>query len=258
MEAAVAAARREVVHSRALRVRAEEYAGYLAASNPSASEICWPVRIGGQAEAAIFAAATAKTPMIDVQIGTARARVRAGIRGIPPDARSWIAGFHLATLAREKATLDALARVPLDLLRSPGTTGEDPSLLLAAALQAFWKREDDAPRRLLEALKATDPDRLPPSSRDHAQHILVPEMELLYRVMLQDAGGFNLALSKALEAHKAYWGSPVGGRNQEAAGFLAFGPMAMAALAHEAGMRVEVESDYLLTWLVRGDCHPTR
>ena len=133
-------------------------------------------------------------------------------------------------------------------------TSPEYSHLFQEALRSFWRRADDAPERLLAALKATEPELLPEGAEEYVLAIVVPQMELLYRVMLQDAKGFNEALGKGLEAFKKYWSKK--DRVDKPEGYLALGIAAVASFAHEAEMPIEVESDYVPMGLVRGDCHP--
>ena len=77
----------------------------------------------------------------------------------------------------------------------------------------------------------------------------VPELELLVRHLQRDARAFDEALQFALERHKKYWSQ--GDRKFNPHGFLALGPTAIAALAYEAQMPIEAESDYLPMAVVR-------
>ncbi|MEU8784799.1 immunity 49 family protein [Streptomyces sp. NPDC048637] len=61
--------------------------------------------------------------------------------------------------------------------------------------------------------------------------------------MRKDHEGFNQALAEALELHKAYWSRE--DRSDDIVGYLALGPLAMACLAYDAGIPIEVESEYL-------------
>ncbi|MEU0112119.1 immunity 49 family protein [Streptomyces sp. NPDC006251] len=69
-------------------------------------------------------------------------------------------------------------------------------------------------------------------------------MMLLYRVIRRDPAEFNKALTDALRWHKAYWTADLD-RATSADGLVALGPLAMACLARDQGITVEVESEYL-------------
>jgi hypothetical protein len=78
-----------------------------------------------------------------------------------------------------------------------------------------------------------------------------PELDLL-SCLLDRPAAFQESLVQALLGHKRFWSrSPDARRNYW--GFLALGPLALAAAAYDRGIPFEVESDYLPMPLVRGD-----
>ncbi|MFC4906043.1 immunity 49 family protein [Actinomadura gamaensis] len=89
--------------------------------------------------------------------------------------------------------------------------------------------EDDPYVQALVAHWASEPVELEPSS---------PEGEMLRAIVGRDAAAFNAALVTALERHRER-----AGRNPR--DLIAWGPLALAALAHDAGLPIEVESGYL-------------
>ena len=52
--------------------------------------------------------------------------------------------------------------------------------------------------------------------------------------------------------HKIYWGSE--DNSMDGYGFIAWGPLALSCLAYDAGIPIEVESDYLPLRLLHGEC----
>jgi len=248
-------ARKDLLRCNGLRITASQYAGYLSVIEPGSPEICRALRLGAQSMAAVFSAATATSAEVEVTLGEGPpARVAAQVARDLHDVGSWREGYFLAAICRETPLLDVLCRTPIDLLRQSSTRAEEYSYLFADALRSYWRREDEAPERLLSALEATDPDRLQPASRDYVLHVVVPQMEMFYRLMLQEEDGFNEALLKALEHHNRFWSDATDSRNREASAFIALGPLALASFAHDAGLAVKVESDYLPGRLVDGDC----
>jgi hypothetical protein len=57
-------------------------------------------------------------------------------------------------------------------------------------------------------------------------------------------------LVAALQAHKKFWGTKA--KSQHPNGWLARGPLALCCLARDQGVPVNVESDYLLPYLIEG------
>jgi hypothetical protein len=76
------------------------------------------------------------------------------------------------------------------------------------------------------------------------QNILYPPINLFHRSVRKDEADFNQALVEALELHKAYWTADED-RANDPEGRIALGPLAVACLAYDGGIPIEVESDYL-------------
>ncbi|EGX54915.1 hypothetical protein SZN_35547, partial [Streptomyces zinciresistens K42] len=74
--------------------------------------------------------------------------------------------------------------------------------------------------------------------------ILYPPLELFHRYQRQEAEQFNAALVDAITRHKDYWTAD-DARSLSGEGLVALGPLALACMAYDAGMPIEVESAYL-------------
>jgi hypothetical protein len=254
----VEAARKDLTRCNMLRFTASAYAGEVEAVEPGSPEVCRGLRLGAQTMAAMFKAATADSSDVDVQLDDG-GPVSVSARTSPASVNvaNWKHGFYHAVICREKPILDLLCRVPADLLRGvKGFKADECVYLHAEALRAYWQQADDAPERLAAALEATAPESLEFAPGDLVLDLWVPEMELLYRVMLKDEQGFNEALRKALELHKRYWGQKKDNRWNDAQAFLSIPITALSCLAWESDLEVKVSSDYIPRWLVEGDCHP--
>ncbi|WP_437729014.1 immunity 49 family protein [Sorangium sp. So ce861] len=155
----------------------------------------------------------------------------------------WDRAFFAAMATRSYEALEILAGIPLDLLRKSRTKSEEWRYLYIEAFTAFVRRDRDAPERVLAATKAADPDTVAPAFRTFVLDIASLDLELLYRVMTGDQAGFDAALPKALKGHKHYYGRGDGKR--DILGQLALRPLALCAVARDAGMTIGVESDYL-------------
>jgi immunity protein 49 of polymorphic toxin system len=243
---------RNLSHANMCRSTTQALAADLAAVDPGSDRICEAVRLGAEATAALFAAATAGQGEVQVRLGGQVVRAPAAVDPSVVEPSNWQGGYFLAAICRESALLDVLCKTPAELLRRSSTRGEKFVYLYTEALRAFWRKEDEAPGLLLEALKATDPDQLEFTSADYVLDIVVPQMEVLYRLMDADAAGFNQALEKAVTLHRDYWKK--GKRKNDPEGYVSFPLTAFASTAHDGGIPVEVESDYLPERLVQGDC----
>lgn len=222
---------------------AQDYASYLMVVDPTSPQVDYALRVAVQAVLGVFARACATEGTVPITIGD-DPPVELPARG-PHDYANivkWRTGFYLALLRRDAGAVDALCRVPSSVIRSSPTKADESAYLFADALQALWLDSPDAADRLKAAVDATEPSRIEHAS-DHVLNVLVPEMELVYRFAVRDADAFNEALRYALERHKKYWGTKK--LRLDARGFVAWGPLALAGLAHDEGMDITVESDYL-------------
>jgi hypothetical protein len=253
MKATIGPARERPSFLSTLLNTAREYAGALAVAEPESPQLCAALRLGAQAAAALFAAASAGSGVVEAPLGDGPpARLPATGATDSTDFANWRSGFFMAAVCRDRRSLDTLGQTPMDVLRGSSTKGDECMYLFAHALQGLWRREPDTAKRVQAALEATDPTRLSISPEEFVLNVTVPELELVFRFLLGEAAAFNEALSFALERHKKYWGK--GDRKRDTLGWLALGPLAMASFAHDAGRPVEVESDYLPMRLVHGDC----
>jgi Immunity protein 49 len=231
--------------------KTRSYAGYLAVAQPKSEEICRALRIGARAAASIFALATGNGE-VEVDLGEMRTKLPATGSTDSTHVGNWRIGWWLAHIVRDHSAIAQLVSTPIDVLRQSSTRGDECQYLFIDALQAFEKRADDWSTRLRMALDATDPEQVNISDEEFVLNILVPEMQLLFRLAIGEIAPFNEALQFALERHKKYWGK--GNRKRDPDGYLALGPLAIVAIAHNAGMPIEVESEYLPRRLFEGDC----
>ena len=123
--------------------------------------------------------------------------------------------------------------------------------LYVEVLRGLWGNDETTGERLLGAIKATDPVLLVNTDPEYVIEVVVPEMEILLNILRRDPSGIGRTIEKGLARHEAFWGKE--SRREYPDRFLALGPLAMAAIAHDRGLVVEIKSDYLPPWLVRGE-----
>ncbi|MGW2647864.1 immunity 49 family protein [Streptomyces sp. NPDC001393] len=157
---------------------------------------------------------------------------------------TWVTAFYLAMICRDNDRLRQLAEVPVPLLRGSGAVFDEYIYSWVDALQSFWLGRQDMGEKLVAAVDGTSPEALQYADADLMSKILYPPMVLLYRVIRRDAGELDKALADALRQHRAYW-TATEDRATSADGLVALGPLAMACLARDQGITVEVESAYM-------------
>lgn len=220
---------------------ARSYAGYLAAANAPQVELGRALRIGAEAATAIFALGTGSG---EIEFSIAGQRARHAATGPNGATRpgTWRIGWWLAQLVGDQTAIDTLAATPVALLRASGTTTDECQYRFVEALQGFQSQAPTWGDSLQAAVDATDPEAVALIDEDFVLNILVPEMQLLFYLALNESDQFQTAFEFALERHKKYWSKA--DRKRDPDGFLALGPMALASLAVSAGIPVEMESDY--------------
>jgi Immunity protein 49 len=164
------------------------------------------------------------------------------------DARNWIKAFHLGMIVHEPDILDDLCRFPTDLMRESSNHGVHVGEFTYAQvemLKAFWRGDPELEEYALKAFKeASDAATLTESFIDYAVNIASYEISLFIRVHVEKEL-FNTDLAEAIERHKKHYFIGKDKVVNDSRVFLALGPLAMCALAHERGIPIEVESAYI-------------
>ncbi|OAL17043.1 hypothetical protein A4V12_00795 [Streptomyces noursei] len=165
-------------------------------------------------------------------------------------AASWLTSYYLAVICRENERADRLAHVPAAFLRASGAEFDEYIHPWVETLQNAWFHRQETWDSLAEAVDGTDPARARAASEELMVKILHPPIELFRRYQRREAEQFNAALADALTWHKEYWTANEA-RAVSGDGLVALGPLAIACMAHDAGMPIEVESEYLPKHLLR-------
>jgi hypothetical protein len=230
------------------------YAGYLSVLEPTSPDICKYLKLSAQAVAALFVSAAAEPGYVDVPIGDGSL---IHIPTIEPGSRThvarWCDGFFVAVISCDTESLDRLCSVPISLTQLSSTRSSKLHYFFAEALQGFYLGKREAYSLLAEAISLATPEDVYEGSWLFESSISIPWMKLLDCVMHSDQERFNTTLQEALQLHKAYWT-----RSEDSLlypqSYLALGLIAICRLAHEQGMIVDGDSDYLPLRLVAGEC----
>jgi hypothetical protein len=230
------------------------YAGYLSVIEPNSPDICKYLKLSAQTAAAIFVSAAMEPGYIDVPIGDGPL---IHIPAIEPSsithASKWCDGFLAAIISCDTESLDRLCSVPISLTKLSSTRSSKFFYLFAEALQGFYLGKREAYSLLAEAMRLATPEDVYEGSWPYTSSITLPWMKLLDCVMNSDQERFNTVLQEALQLHKEYWT-----RSEDSLlyseSYMALGLIAICRLAHEQGMIVDGDSDYLPLRLVAGEC----
>lgn len=244
-------------HRRLSRLHREAgiWAAYQTAAEAGNPDLLLALQIAARAAAASLLLASHPGETFTISLGEG---APATLTGEGPDSTTsvstWLGGFRAASICRDLEAIRWLLDVPTSVLRASSTQGDDYAYDYVDALRGFWSKDSTTVARLVLAIEGTDPVKLVNADPDYVMDLVVPEMEIFLHILSNDAASVNDALRKALALHESYWGEE--SRQDDFDGFLALGPLAMAAIAHDRGIPIEVESGYMPAWLVRGEWAP--
>ncbi|MEU4200781.1 immunity 49 family protein [Streptomyces sp. NPDC026294] len=197
-----------------------------------------------QLGSALFAVTGASEGTIECRID----RKRRTIRAIGPlssaDAGNWLTAFWLAVICREQQRMTQLCEIPLERLRAPEGQYDEYIYHWVDTLQTYWLRRPGLVEKLTATLQMSHPEVARTAPRDLLQGLLYPPINLFYRFVTKDEAGFSPALAEALKLHQTYW-TLTEERKADIDGSIALGPLAIACLAFDGELPIEVDSEYL-------------
>ncbi|GAA2480607.1 hypothetical protein GCM10023100_51670 [Actinocorallia cavernae] len=223
-------------------------------TNPTAGEFpTWEAWVTAmQIGCGLFAAGTAAEGPVACRVGS-----EGGVKNLPATgpqdylhAGSWLTSFYLAVICRENGRVEQLAQVPVSFLRASGAEFDEYVYAWVETLQNLWFGRREVWDTLATAIDGTAPEAAPIAGQELMLKILYPPLELFHHYLRREAGEFNATLADALTWHKEYWAANEA-RSRSGEGLVALAPLAVACMAYDAGMPVDVESEYIPRALLR-------
>lgn len=198
--------------------------------------------IASRAGAALFESANTTEEQFEYII-----RARISLKATGPTHKhspaAWLESLWTAAICRARNLVDDLCSTPDETLRAAGQYDEYVYSWIDA-LKAFFTNGEDLYAKINRSIELTDPSRLANSTAEIALLRYYPSMKLLFSLASGEAEQFNEDLREAVELHQRFWTA-----NDERArhpdGFFALAPTALAAIAHDRGVTIGVESEYL-------------
>ncbi|MBD9701085.1 immunity 49 family protein [Streptomyces caniscabiei] len=197
-----------------------------------------------QVGSALFAAAVTTEESVECRIAHASRTLPAIGAQHFTDAGNWVTAFWLAIVCRDQERMTRLCEVPVAILRASGAVYDEYVYDWVDALQAYWLERPGLGDKFTAAFEGTDPERVRVADRELMLKILYPPLNLFLQFLKRDEEQFNAALVQALRLHKEYWNADQD-RRESISGTVALGPLAVACLAYDVGMSIQVESEYL-------------
>ncbi|MDH6630270.1 hypothetical protein M2271_008130 [Streptomyces sp. LBL] len=217
-------------------------------TNPTAEEFpTWEAWVTAmQVGSALFAAGTATEGPVPCRVGSAGEVKKLPATG-PQDylhAGNWLTAFYLAVICRDNERVNQLAQIPVSFLRESGAEFDEYIYAWVETLQHFWFGRQEAWDTLATAIHGTEPENAQIAGPELMLKILYPPLDLFQRYLRRENEQFNAALVDALTWHKEYW-TANSARSLSGEGLVALGPLAIACMAYDADMPIEIESEYI-------------
>ena len=157
-------------------------------------------------------------------------------------------------MSRDERSLAALSTISDDVLRASPSQADEYAYAWKEALLAFRSNPSSALPHVERAVALTQADQIRVSN-EVAAMAQGKIYALLGALAAGHANDFQSALVSSLEAHRTFWRKPK--RNaQQPLGWVAWGPLALCCLARDRGLAINVESDYLLPYLIERRWQP--
>ncbi|PTM58496.1 immunity 49 family protein [Desmospora activa] len=164
----------------------------------------------------------------------------------------WLESLWACLISRNEPATDELCKFPVNSLRTIDGTYAPFVYSWAEAVLSFCLREDAALSKLNAALSATAPDKVDRDLLNIALQIYYPQMKVLHHLATHNVDEFNKALAQAVDLHREFW-TVDQYRATDPDGYFSLPLTAMAAIAHDIGMAVTVESEYLPARFIIGE-----
>ncbi|MGW8558008.1 immunity 49 family protein [Streptomyces tubercidicus] len=205
-----------------------------------------------QVGSALFASGTAQEGPVACRVGTLDEVRKLPATG-PQDylhAGNWLTSFYLAVICCENERAKQLAQIPVEFLRASGAEFDEYVYAWIETLQHFWFGRSQAWETLVNAVQGTTPENARIADSELMLKILYPPLELFQLYLRREDQAFNDSLANALTWHKEYWTANEA-RSLSGDGLVALAPLAIACMAHDADMPIDVESEYLPKHLLK-------
>ncbi|MEU0695664.1 immunity 49 family protein [Streptomyces niveus] len=233
--------------------RALMVAGYRSALDGKAQEQVTfdAFSLASQAHTALFELAFSGLASVRLEIDGYRTLPVSDIPRRRATSAEWMNAMWLATICRDEQRLRFLCDIPSDWLHASEDYATDSYVQAwVDALQSYWNRKANFLDNLESAIRMTAPEELK-YNLPYGLRIAFPAMELMYHESQNDEDAFNVCLESSLALHKEYWTSS-DDISIDPFGYVALPLLALASIASDRGMRVDVTSDYIPAGLVEG------
>ncbi len=202
------------------------------------------IKLGVEAGLAMFICAASPGQLVTFELGGETLNQQARISPDQVHTGRWEKVWYGANILGDSDSLRTLCSFPLSLALTSPTVGEAVDELWVRVLHTLTTTGRFDADLMTRALECTDPSKLPDEVVDLTLYLTVPCLDLLFRLAMNDAPGFQKALKQALDKHRRYWGSPENA--SDPTGFVSWPLSALVAMAQARGMNLPLQHPYLL------------
>jgi hypothetical protein len=168
------------------------------------------------------------------------------------DTDTWLSAFFSAVVSRNGSGIRTLCQVPEPIHKNANLKPDRFDLAFVRAMKGLYNPEANIGQLLVDVMEASAPDALDKDRSEYASSILLPQLPLYRCILSSDQDEFNEKLEQAVSRHKDYWGKKERRFSKE--GWMALPLMAAGSMAFDSkGFEMTFETDYLPSWLVRGE-----
>jgi hypothetical protein len=160
----------------------------------------------------------------------------------------WQEAYYLATVMRDRESMDSLARFPVELLRKSATKNSEPEYLLVDIIQSLHLGRSDCAAKIMGFSSSVDLQ----NANDWLLDITLGKFETLLAFTTNRDADFNEMLAKNLAAHRTYYERNTPEDQAPVKSWIAIELLGMACMVYDRGEPVTVESDYIPRFLLEG------
>ncbi|MGL4422037.1 MAG: immunity 49 family protein [Gemmataceae bacterium] len=213
------------------------------------------IRVGAQAHAGVLGAKVAPRDSYTLVAGELPSVPIASPEHRTLSIFDWSWALQLAILARHQAAAAEVYAYPRGDYAISGFVQEGPGQPFFELERQLWASPGFAPLPAIELCEDWCAHRISIAPREYAQqtqHLLLPYLAVVRALRDGERKGIEKAFVAALKSHKKYYGGTPK-RSIDMAGFVSMELTTLAALMHDRGLPLDVQSDYMPRSWITGE-----
>lgn len=169
----------------------------------------------------------------------------------------WVKALGLFFVLRDRKGINLLLSAPRFTFENAAIKHTELDFRILRVIQNIYNQSaaKDMMQYIQEALEATDPSLnlfdVDKESTSFVLHIEEPLLRVWMAALMNKETYFNEQLEDAILLHKKYYSTS--DRCNDSQGWISWRLLAPIVFAHDSGINIEVESEYIPKWLVKGD-----